>query len=107
MTTDKTPTIAMRIRTKLTDAFDPVRLDLIDDSEQHRGHGGYRTGGETHFRLLIVSDAFAGQTRVTRQRTIYSLLQAEMDERIHALEMAARTPAEQAQLAQLDTPLRL
>ncbi len=97
MTTGKTPTIATRIRDKLTAAFSPVRLDLIDDSEQHRGHGGYRTGGETHFRLLIVSDAFAGQSRVARQRLIYDLLHEEMTERVHALEISARTPAEQAQ----------
>ena len=79
-------------------------LDIIDDSEQHRGHGGYRTGGETHFRVLIVSDAFVGQSRLARQRMIYNLLHAEMDERIHALEISARTPAEQAKH---DIPLHL
>ena len=100
MTAEKTPTIAMRVRTKLTEAFSPDVLDIIDDSEQHRGHGGYRTGGETHFRVLIVSDAFAGQSRVTRQRMVYDLLRTEMSERIHALEISARTPAEQAKQAQ-------
>ena len=91
-------TITERIREKLNKAFSPLTLELVDDSDQHKGHGGYREGGETHFRLLIVSDHFTGQGRVLRQRAIYDSLQVEMAERVHALQITARTPLEQAAL---------
>ena len=88
--------IADRATQKLNEAFHPSVLELVDESELHRGHGGYREGGETHFRLLIVSDAFEGQNRVARQRSIYDLLKDEIEERIHALQISARTVAEHA-----------
>lgn len=83
-----------RIRDKLTEAFRPTVLDVIDDSHSHRGHSGARPGGETHFTVRIVSEAFAGQNRVARQRAVYRVLQAELDERVHALVLDVRTPAE-------------
>lgn len=83
-------TIAKRMRAKLTEAFSPERLDIIDDSENHRGHGGYRDGGETHFNLVIVAAAFDGMPRIQRQRAIFRVLEAEMTERVHALSIKAR-----------------
>ena len=78
-------TYAERMKTKLMAEFDPTHLEIIDESEAHRGHGGYREGGETHFKVIITSAKFNGQTRVTQQRAIMALLRHEMDERVHAL----------------------
>ncbi|MCK5574927.1 MAG: BolA family transcriptional regulator, partial [Sphingomonadales bacterium] len=73
------------IRTKLTDAFSPVELNVIDESEQHRGHGGYREGGESHFRVEMKAEAFNGKSRVERQRMVNHVLAEELKEQIHAL----------------------
>lgn len=83
-----------KIREKLAAAFAPTRLDVIDESEQHRGHGGWREGGETHFKVEIVSSAFAGMTRVSRQRAIYDALAEEMAGGVHALAMSVSAPDE-------------
>lgn len=69
-------------------------IELIDDSEQHRGHGGYNPAGESHFTLLIESPAFAGKSRVERQRMIHAALGDLMNERVHALSIRARAPEE-------------
>lgn len=74
-----------RITQKLTEAFAPVHLEVIDESEQHRGHGGYREGGETHFKVVMKSAAMDGLSRVARQRAVYKVLEAELNERVHAL----------------------
>ena len=74
-----------QIIAKLTEAFQPVRLDVVDESEQHRGHGGWREGGETHFRVEIQADAFDGMSRVARQRAVYGVLKAELATSVHAL----------------------
>ena len=87
-------TYAERIQTKLTDAFSPAELDVRDDSHKHKGHVGARPEGETHFHVRIVSDAFDGQNRVNRQRAIYKVLKAELDERVHALSLEVLTPGE-------------
>lgn len=84
-----------RIRDRLTAAFAPVRLDIVDELVQHAGHAGSRPGGETHFRVIIVSAAFAGQNRVARQRAIHGVLADELAHRIHALSLTALTPAEE------------
>jgi BolA protein len=89
---------AERIETNLTQALQPARLEVHDDSEMHRGHGGYREGGETHFRVLVVSDRFQGMSRVARQRLVYDTLSAELTERVHALQLTCRTPEEHAKL---------
>ncbi|MCF6304029.1 MAG: BolA family transcriptional regulator [Rhodobacteraceae bacterium] len=78
-------TYAERMKTKLTEAFSPSNLEIIDQSEDHRGHGGYREGGETHFKVVIKAAAFNGMNRVARQRAVMALLKPEMDERVHAL----------------------
>jgi len=76
---------ADRITNKLTDAFSPDHLEVIDESEQHRGHGGYRDGGETHFKVIMTSAAMNGLSRVARQRAVYKVLEDELNERVHAL----------------------
>lgn len=80
--------VARQIRAKLEAAFAPSALELEDESDQHRGHGGWRPGGATHFRLRIVSKAFEGQSRVARQRAVMTVLKDELAERVHALAMS-------------------
>jgi BolA protein len=79
---------------RLNSALSPAHVELVDDSERHRGHGGYNPSGESHFTLSIESDAFAGKSRVERQRMIYHALGGLMKERVHALQIRARAPGE-------------
>jgi len=72
----------------------PSRIELVDDSEAHRGHGGYNPAGESHFTLAIESPAFAGKSRVERQRMIFAALGDLMKERVHALSIRAAAPGE-------------
>lgn len=74
-----------QIDEKLRTAFNPSHLEVIDESEQHRGHAGYREGGESHFQVNIRAAAFNGMGRVAQQRAIYAVLREEMKEQIHAL----------------------
>ena len=82
------------MRRRLEQALKPTRLDLVDDSEAHRGHGGYNPSGESHFTLIIESPAFAGKSRVDRQRLVYAALGDLMRERVHALSIRATAPGE-------------
>ncbi|HZL58397.1 MAG TPA: BolA family protein [Stellaceae bacterium] len=86
--------VADRIRTKLSTALAPTRIVIQDDSARHAEHAGARQGGESHFRLEIVSAAFAGESRVARQRRVYAILAEELAGPVHALEVATRTPEE-------------
>ena len=86
--------VADRIRSKLEAAFAPVRLAVTDDSARHEGHAGARPGGETHFTVEIVSAAFAGMSRVERQRTVYAVLAEELAGPVHALSLSTRSPEE-------------
>lgn len=79
---------------RLETALQPTRLDLTDDSEKHRGHAGHNPAGESHFSLRIESPAFAGKSRVERQRLVYKALGELMDERVHALAIRAVAPGE-------------
>ena len=79
---------------KLREAFEPVAFELIDDSEKHRGHGGWREGGESHFQLRMVSAAFQGKNRVQRQRAVNKVLAAELAGPVHALSMELHAPDE-------------
>ena len=79
---------------KLHDAFAPERLDVIDESHLHEGHMGHRPGGETHFRVNIVSDGFEGKSRIERHRLINAALAAELAGPVHALALKAQTKAE-------------
>jgi BolA protein len=85
---------ATTIEAKLRAAFAPTRLAVTDDSARHAGHAGARPGGETHFSVEIVSQAFAGQSRVARHRLVYGLLADEIAGGVHALAVTALTPAE-------------
>jgi BolA protein len=84
------------ITNKLTKAFAPQSLDVIDESHQHAGHAGHRPGGETHFRVTIVSDAFRGKSRIERHRMINAILAAELAGGVHALAIHASAPGEGA-----------
>lgn len=87
-------TMAERITRKLEDALAPQRLQVIDESHQHQGHGGWREGGETHFRVDIVSEAFVGKSRLERHRLVNAALAQELADRVHALAIAAKAPGE-------------
>lgn len=83
-----------RLRERLTAAFAPQRLDIVDESARHAGHAGARPGGETHFHVTIVSAAFTGQNRMARQRAVHAVLADELANQIHALSLTIRAPAE-------------
>ena len=95
MNAQKTGPVAAEMLARLNSALSPTAVDLIDDSEQHRGHGGYNPAGESHFSLSIESPAFAGKGRVERQRMIYAALGDLMESRVHALSIRATAPGEQ------------
>jgi BolA family transcriptional regulator, general stress-responsive regulator len=82
------------IEEKLARAFAPLSLDVIDESHQHEGHAGHREGGETHFRVYIVSESFRGKTRVERHRMVNETLAAELKGGVHALAIQALAPGE-------------
>jgi BolA protein len=94
MNAQGTGPVATEMLARLGSAFSPTRIELVDDSEKHRGHGGYNPAGESHFSLTIESAAFIGKSRVERQRMVYSALGHLMDERVHALSIRASAPGE-------------
>ena len=94
MNDQETGPIAAEMLRRLNSALQPARVELIDDSEQHRGHGGYNPAGESHFTLRIESQAFDGKSRVERQRLIYAALGDLMESRVHALSIRAIAPGE-------------
>jgi BolA protein len=82
------------ITEKLTEAFAPESLRVVDESHLHEGHAGHRPGGETHYRIYIVADAFRGKTRIDRHRMINATLSAELAGGVHALAIHAAAPGE-------------
>jgi BolA protein len=88
--------VADIIRRKLETALTPVQLTIEDESHLHKGHAGHRPGGETHFRVTVISNAFAGVARVQRHRMVTSALSTEMNNPIHALALKTLTPEEAA-----------
>ena len=94
METPSTGPVAAEMLRRLDSTLSPTRVELSDDSEQHRGHGGYNPAGESHFSLAIESPAFAGKNRVERQRMIYAALGDLMESRVHALSIRANAPGE-------------
>jgi BolA protein len=82
------------IADKLTKAFAPERLDVEDESHQHAGHSGSRPGGETHFKVHIVSEAFRGKSRIERHRMVNETLSSELKGGVHALAIQAQAPGE-------------
>lgn len=83
-----------RIVQKLQDNFAPQRLEVIDESHRHAGHAGHDPRGESHFEVLIVSESFAGCSRLERHRMIYVVLAEELADRVHALSLKAFSPSE-------------
>lgn len=80
------------IETILTARFTPSRLEVIDDSERHHGHAGWREGGETHFRIVIASAALDGLNRIEQHRAINEALAAQFDKGLHALQIKVIAP---------------
>jgi BolA protein len=80
------------IAEKLSVKFTPTHLEVIDESEKHRGHGGYREGGETHFRVRIASPLFTGQSRLAQHRAVMEALEAELKAGVHALAVEVVAP---------------
>jgi BolA family transcriptional regulator, general stress-responsive regulator len=83
-----------RVREKLMVGLRPTRLDIINESELHAGHRSSPGTGNSHFRVLIISDAFAGKSRVERHRLVNELLKDELAGSIHALALATLAPGE-------------
>jgi BolA protein len=83
-----------RITDKLKSRLIPLALEVVDESHLHAGHAGHDSKGESHFRVKVVSDAFAGKSRVERHRIINSLLAEELAGGVHALSITARAPDE-------------
>lgn len=94
MDATSTGPIAAEMTRRLEAALRPTFLQLTDDSEKHRGHGGYNPAGESHFTLVIESPAFAARSRVERQRLVHGALGDLLKERVHALSIKARAPGE-------------
>jgi BolA protein len=86
--------VAARLRRKLEAAFQPAQLVISDESARHAGHSGARDGGESHFRVRIVSAGFAGLSRVERQRRVYEAVAEEIAGGVHALALTTLTPQE-------------
>jgi BolA protein len=94
MNAQTTGPVATEMLGRLNSILSPTKMELIDNSEQHRGHGGYNPAGESHFTLKIESPLFEGKSRVERQRMIYGALGELMDSRVHALSIRAAAPGE-------------
>ncbi len=95
MNAPSTGPVASEMLRRLHSSLSPTRVELIDDSEKHIGHGGYNPAGESHFSLRIESAAFAGKSRLERQRLIHKALGHLLDERVHALSIRATGPGEE------------
>jgi len=89
-------TRADRIAERLTATFAPARLEVVDESARHAGHAGAQPGGQTHYAVLVVAEAFAGQSRVARSRLVHDVLADEFAGGLHALALTLRTPQEHA-----------
>lgn len=94
MTNSSKGVVKAAIEAKIAAAFSPVRFSVVDESRHHAGHMNPHPEGETHFRVEIVSDAFAGKSRLERHRLVNSLLAEELSGRVHALAVTAKTLGE-------------
>lgn len=92
--------MADRIEQRLRDELGASAVTVRDDSHMHEGHSGWQPGGETHFHVEVVAERFADLKRVGRHRLVYDALDAELRERVHALQITALTPAEAESRAQ-------
>ena len=82
----------MRIKEKLSEKFEVDQLDVIDESESHRGHAGFQQDGESHFRVLLVSADFKGLSRIARHRAVHDAVGKELLAEVHALALDLSTP---------------
>jgi BolA family transcriptional regulator, general stress-responsive regulator len=87
--------VKTKIEEKLTQAFQPDSLQIVDESHLHAGHAGHRPEGETHFRVRVVSTAFTGKSRVERHRMVNSVLAEELAGPVHALAIHSSAPGEE------------
>ena len=94
MNSQKNGPVAAEMLRRLNSALSPTSIELVDQSEQHFGHGGYNPAGESHFLLKIESPAFTGKSRVGRARMVYAALDELMQGRVHALSIRAFAPGE-------------
>ena len=98
----KPPLRSERIRACITTRFAPQFMKVVDESALHAGHAGVResgaTGGETHYAMMVVSEAFRGTSRVQRSRMVHDALEPEFRRGLHALSLSLRTPEEHARL---------
>jgi len=83
-------TRGQKIEARLRDAFDPKVLEVVDESEAHRGHAGYQEGGESHYRVVIESGAFEGLSRIARHRAVHEAIGKDLVTEIHALALTIR-----------------
>ena len=83
-----------RIESSLARGLEPIKLDVLDESDRHKGHSGAREGGETHYRVYIVSQRFLGKPKVERHRIVYALLKDEFAAGVHALALQTVAPGE-------------
>ena len=86
--------VAAEIERRLRAALAPDHLEVIDESDRHRGHAGARPEGESHFRIILIASEFAGKSRLERQRMVHAALGELLEREIHALAIAARAPGE-------------
>ena len=94
MTSRSEGAVKAAIEAKIAAAFAPARFSVVDESRQHAGHAHHLPDGETHFRVEIVSDAFAGKSRLERHRMVNGVLEQELGGCVHALSISAKAPAE-------------
>ena len=94
MSLTSTGPVAAEMTRRLVLALQPTLLELVDDSEKHRGHGGYNPAGESHFSLAIESPLFTGKGRIERQRMVHAALGDLLEARVHALSIRANAPGE-------------
>jgi BolA family transcriptional regulator, general stress-responsive regulator len=87
--------VSETITRKLQEAFTPESVDVVDESHLHEGHAGHRPGGQSHFRVYIVSQAFTGKSRIDRHRMVNAVLADDLAGGIHALAIHASAPGEQ------------
>lgn len=86
--------VGRHLETKLREALQPAKLEVIDESYQHEGHAGSRPEGETHFRVKVVAHAFKGQSRIAQHRMVNAALADLLSSRVHALVIESAAPVE-------------
>ena len=91
--------VKAKIESLLKENFHPIRLDVVDESHMHAGHNEDAKKGRTHFKILIVSDAFIGKSLVERHRMIYAALKTPIDSGVHAIAIQAKIPADMQRVA--------